>query len=325
MVAAITAALIATALGSGGGGAAKSAPSEVPADLFARTSFWNTPLQPGAPLAPNSALLSASLVRQLRSYRPWIATTAYSTPVYSVPAGQATVRVQLDHPPSPNAAALQRELDRVPMPAGARPAAGTDARMVIWQPATDTMWELWHVSYVSLGFGTGWHAGWGGVMHHVSRSTGVYRWPFGATASGLPLIGGLITLDDMRSGRIDHELALGVPRVQLEAFVPPANRTDGHYSGFPAIPMGTRFRLDPKLDVNSLGLPPVARMIALAAQRYGLIVRDGSGAVTFYAQDPTPTGSNPYPAWFGYQSPSKLLRNFPWSRLQVVSPRTSSP
>jgi hypothetical protein len=242
-----------------------------------------------------------------------------------VPAGQPTVRVQLDHPPSPNDYALQRQLEQVPIPSDARPGGGRDHRLVIWQPSTDTMWELWRVYYVSIGLSPGWHAGWGGVMHGVSQSSGVYPWPFGGTASGLPLMGGLITLRDMRQGTVDHALALGVPRVRAKTFVTPANRTDGHYYGWPAIPMGTRFRLDPTLDVNSLDLPPVVRIIALAAQRYGMIVRDGSGAVSFYAQDPTPTGSNPYPAWFGYKSPSQLLHSFPWRHLQVVSPAVSSP
>jgi hypothetical protein len=39
-----------------------------------------------------------------------------------------------------------------------------------------------------------------------------------------------------------------------------------------------------------------------------------------YAEDPTPTGSNPYPAMFGMGYMDVALRNFPWSMLQVVAP-----
>jgi hypothetical protein len=66
-------------------------------------------------------------------------------------------------------------------------------------------------------------------------------------------------------------------------------------------------------------------MIAEAAQRYGLIVRDQSGAVAFYAeQNANPRVSNPYAGpngLFHGESPNNLLHAFPWSRLQVVKAR----
>lgn len=322
-LAAVLSTLLVVLLGSGS--QAQSAGSDVPGQLFAPTSFWNAPLPASAAVTADSSALTASVVKQVRAYKPWIATTQYSPTVYSVSADEPTVRVTLDHEPSPNDYALQRQVEQVPIPSGARPGGGADHRLVIWQPSSDTMWEFWRTRYTFIGSHPGWHAGWGGVMHGVSRSRGVYPWPFGASASGLPLIGGLITLDDMRRGSIDHALALGIPRVRARAFVSPANRTDGHYFGPSSIPMGTRFRLDPRVDVDSMHLPRVVRMIALAAQRYGMVVRDGSGAVSFYAQDPTPTGSNPYPAWFDHKTPSWLLQSLPWNRLQVVSPEVSSP
>ena len=51
------------------------------------------------------------------------------------------------------------------------------------------------------------------------------------------------------------------------------------------------FRLDPKLDVAALHLPRVVEMMAEAAQRYGIIVRDKTlHAIGFYAEDPSPLG-----------------------------------
>jgi hypothetical protein len=43
--------------------------------------------------------------------------------------------------------------------------------------------------------------------------------------------------------------------------------------------------------------------------------------VAFYAQDPTPTGINPYSGTHGYfegKSPQQLLEAFPWSHLQLL-------
>jgi len=71
---------------------------------------------------------------------------------------------------------------------------------------------------------------------------------------------------------------------------------------------------------DALGVRQIQDGIARAAQRYGMVVRDGSEVVTFYAQDPTPTGSNPWLTWFGGKSAARALAGFPWDRLQVVPP-----
>jgi len=62
-------------------------------------------------------------------------------------------------------------------------------------------------------------------------------------------------------------------------------------------------------------------MMAEAAQRYGIVVRDRAANVAFYAQDSTPTGMNPYTGAHGYfegKSPHQLLASFPWSRLELL-------
>jgi hypothetical protein len=43
--------------------------------------------------------------------------------------------------------------------------------------------------------------------------------------------------------------------------------------------------------------------------------------VAFVAQDPTPTGANPYTGAHGYfegKSPQQLLESFPWSYLELL-------
>jgi hypothetical protein len=85
--------------------------------------------------------------------------------------------------------------------------------------------------------------------------------------------------------------------------------------------MGTRFRLDPAVDVEQLDMPPAGKAIARAAQQYGIVLRDhADGAVVFYGEDPTPFGTDPYPAFFSGLPPGAVLRNFPWGRLQVLAP-----
>ena len=155
-------------------------------------------------------------------------------------------------------------------------------------------------------------------MSDVSYNPGYFPALFGATGTGLPLLGGLIRASELRSGRIDHALALAIPKAKAGQFVWPAQRSDGWGTGPDAIPEGTRLRIDPRLDLSTLGLPPIGLAIARAAQRYGMVIRDQAGAVTFYAEDPVTLKTNPYWALHAGKYPNDILASFPWSHLQVV-------
>jgi hypothetical protein len=278
--------------------------------FFAPNSVWNRPLPRNAPLAADSRQLVSELQRQVRQVGPWINTTTYSVPIVTVSRRQRAVRVKLDT----SYPSLAKDFSRVPVPPGARPANGGDRHLVVWQPSSNTMWEFWLMSRRP----DGWHARWGAKISHVTRNRGIIPAPEGATASGLPLVGGLMTVSDLRRGRIDHALALAVPGVRKGVVTWPADRTDGRVSGPRSIPIGTRFRLDPRVDVDKLGLTFLARAIARAAQRYGIIVRDTSGSVSLYAQAPPASSPHVYSPVFHGAYPNQLLAHFPWNRLQVV-------
>lgn len=304
-------------LGSGAGGERKG--------LFSADSVWNAPLGAGARLDPVSDRLVGELNRlvagDVAAHRgPWINTNEYSTPVYTVPANQPTVRVALDNT-DPQ---LQSAFQAVPIPPGAHPAAGTDHHMVISQPSHDRMWEFWLTQKLP----DGWHARYGGAMAHLSQNPGYFTadaWPgakptWGATASSLPLLAGLITINEARAGKINHALAIALPEVRAGQYTTPAQRTDGNAPAQNAIPEGAHFRLDPHLNLNALNLPPLTRAIAKAAQAYGIIVRDKSGVVALYGQDPTPTKNpNTWNQTYNGQLPSQQLQHFPWKSLQLLN------
>ena len=164
---------------------------------------------------------------------------------------------------------------------------------------------------------------------NVSSNWGAYgpgAWPgaratWGSSASSLSIAGGLITLKDLQRGQIDHALALAVPNTRAGIYASPARRTDGTSYSPAAMPEGAHLRLDPNLNIEALKLPWLTAMIAEAAQRYGIFVRDKSKVAHFFAQDPRPTGANPYLGEAGYfegESPAELLSRFPWDRLQVL-------
>jgi hypothetical protein len=187
------------------------------------------------------------------------------------------------------------------------------------------MWEFWRAAEGA----DGWHAAWGGYLPSASSSPGHYTDPnprWGASATSLPMLGGLMRIDELRAGRIDHALAIAVPRARAGVWSWPAQRTDGSVDSAGAIPLGTRFRIDPSVDLDRLPMSPLVRAMARAAQRYGIVVRDTGGNVAFYAEDPTPTGSNPYTGsrgLFGGRYASELVRQFPWRYVQALRTRLS--
>jgi hypothetical protein len=278
---------------------------------FATDSVWDSQLSDHAAVVADSPALVSELRRQAGlGGGTWINTTSYSVPVYTVGPNQPTVRIHADTPYPP----LQAGWDAVPLPANARPSAGSDAHLVVHQPSTDTLWEFWAMYEGS----DGWHAHWGGKMEHVSQNPGYFEGTWGGTATSLALMGGLIRPDEMAAGRIDHALALAIPEVKQGSVVWPAQRGDGSATGPNAIPEGTRFRIDPDLDLDSLWLAPAARVIAEAAQKYGMIVRDQAGAVVLYAEDPKSLGADPWPGLFN-EWPNNLLNSLPWDHMEVVT------
>jgi hypothetical protein len=303
-------------------------PAPTPFRFFSPTSFWNS--EPGATalLDPQSGPLTSTFLGEIEAAiaagsGPWINTTNYSVPIVRVPAGQPKVRVKLVSKFS--APYLQAAWEEVPIPANAKPSEGTDATLVVYQPSSDKLWEFWHASRTE----SGWQAAWGGAIHNVSSNRGAYdseAWTgakawWGSSASSLSIAGGLITLEDLERGSIDHALAIAIPSVRAGVYSSPAQRTDGTSTSSLSLPEGAHLRLDPTLDLEKRKLSPLTLMIARAAQRYGIFVRDRAKMVHFFAEDPTSLAVNPYIGKSGYfegQSPAKLLASFPWSHLQLL-------
>jgi hypothetical protein len=215
-------------------------------------------------------------------------------------------------------AGFQAQIEAVPIPAGAEPAAGEDKEMIIWQPSTGRLWELWRVLQES----GHWTACWGERIADARTSDGTIPQPFGASAAGISLLGGQIHIEDLEHGQINHALEVLMPDTAASEFVWPADRTDGASKAADAIPEGTRFRLNPQLDISSLHLGPSGEAIATAIQRYGIVVGDTSGSVALSAQDPSPLiregHANPYDRLLS--NPYDTLDTVPWEDLEAVSP-----
>jgi hypothetical protein len=333
--------------------------------LFSPFSWRNTPLAPGALLDSDQSAV-ARLQQQLALHPAWLNTREWSAPIYVASANQPRTRVQVE---TDFEHELWRDWGSVPLvkdAMGAPPADGyddrdslflrmnkrqwTDRSLVVYQPATDSLWEFIHL--VKRG-GT-FYAADGGKITNVSESMGGWDpWPsglpHGTTGAGLPHMIGMQTIDEVvHKGSIDHVVSMVVPHAtdvdpnnrnpDYAGVRPPATRSDGDRNPllYPdAIAEGTRFRLPANLDIDALGLTPYGRILARAIQRYGAVVVDRScaigqvcigddadskAAVAFYAEQPPNSSLDPYRAKFGQSFPTGAFANFPWDRMQVLPP-----
>ena len=289
------------------------------------TSFYTTDIR-DAPVAENSDLIVADLTAQVA--RQWEGVAAvnayqYNTAFYTVAPGAATTTVAFDdcqkkgYVPSGLFDGPAYFVD-VPVPPDAQATAGTDAQLTVYDPAADKIWEFWQMRRAPSG---GWQACWGGRIDDVSTSQGIFPEPYGASASGLLMAPGMISIDEARLRRIDHAMYLAVHDTRAGAFSWPANRTDGDTDDENVVAEGQRLRLDPSLDVTKLGLSPFATMVARAAQKYGFVVADRAHAVAVVTESGAAmkreTGSDPWDGLLGGPSYS-VLKGFPWDKLQAL-------
>ena len=301
--------------------------------LFHNDSFWYKEIPTGAALHSNNAALVSELVAQFSPPYPYthceINTDNYAAPVYIVNGNTAPKRtVIVDDDSKPPGWVPDPELvsgwQNVPFPDHVQPGGGTDLEAVIYDVANDRMYEFWQLRFES----GSWRAAWGGVMNNVSRDNGIWHSYFGTTATGLPFLGGQITADELKQGHIDHVIGFSLINPG-SGHVWPAQRNDG--GGSYPIKEGMRFRLNPSYNVDASGMHPVAKTIAKAAQKYGFVVWDRSGANAVRCQGPlsyTTLGlPDPYygaNALWGEKSPGVLYENyeilngFPWSQCQFM-------
>ncbi len=292
----------------------------VGADSFFRTSVAK------APLDPNSATLAAQLHHQVTSRRVAMFNAYHhNASLYTVTP--TTARTNVTFWDCQNKGYLPTGLydgkahfKNVPIPPGALPAEGTDRALSIYSPDTDQLWEFWQARKNTT-TGT-WEACWGGRIDNLSTSNGVFERPYGATATGIAMAAGMISLQDVRQGSINHAMYLAIP--QSRAFPEiswPAVRSDGRITNGSTVRQGQRLRLDPTLDLTKYNLTPIGAMIAKAAQTYGFVVADTAGVVAVASESGLPekqrTGTNPWDTLLTVPD-YRILDNFPWDKIQVI-------
>jgi hypothetical protein len=180
----------------------------------------------------------------------------------------------------------------VPMPEDAAPDPESDHHLLVVDRSSNLEWGFWDAADE----GGTWTCGLGASMDLLGSGVrplaeGNRTWytSHGPRACGFPLVAGLIRMEEIEAGRIDHALVIAYPHIRAGFYTPPASTAQARIGddavSWRGIPCGGRIQLDPELDLESLGLSRSGRIIARALQRYGAYVGDYSGAITLYAEN----------------------------------------
>ena len=289
---------------------------------FSTASPWNTQVL-GDPADPKSRqLMKRAQVRIAQVERPDGRITAVTR---RIPVG-LTVNVNAwtdyvfsdNQPGAVQRVTVCRQLDCGPDATSSitiPPDACPDPRYDGWMTAIDSgariAYDYWRARCEADG----------SLSYHYVKAWELdgpgFQEPLGVSArgSGLPLFAGLITPEEIDSGRIEHALAISVPGAAQRKYVQPASRTDG--TGTRAsLPEGARIRLRKGAEkmltrtfVRNGTQRETAMTIIDALERYGAIVVDRSAAPTLYAQRNAD--------WMNIL-PLNLLQDIPLTRFDVV-------
>ncbi len=307
---------------------------QLPQPLFRADSFWTTPLPDRTPLDPNSARVVADLKRTAEAQfgapgKPHLsfATKSYSPTVYVARNSDpvATFRWNDCMGLGSDSGLIDAQLRGIRIPRGAVSPQDSDGHLTIYNTDTDTYTDLWRARKLGEGF---WSVCWGGTIREASTSDGRFSERFGATATGLAMLGGMIRPEELATGEINHVLGICLPYAKPQAELSwPALRGDGkNPRGLNVPAQGQRFRLPADLDIDGLKLSPTARAVAKAAQKYGIIVWDTSAAVHFRAVNVHSLKADPYLQLFRNRygaeeilgDPAKGEDQFPFDKLQLL-------
>lgn len=189
-------------------------------------------------------------------------------------------------------------------PNGVKPGVATDGHLAI----NDTVTGRWHdfEMFHQQGFVGGQVTGWTGGD---SMPAGAIQEPKGggahggATVAKFPLLQGLVTVDDVNAGVINHALVFTMSSCGPAPNPYPSNssasytgpNTSMSQSDWQHMPSpGTWIRLNPVTNISALS--GFEHMIATALQNYGMFCRDRSTDCTLHGADVGGGGAS-HSAW----------------------------
>jgi hypothetical protein len=222
------------------------------------------------PVHPRSAAWLSSMGGTTRHLHPDFGPSfgeiprPYGIPYEVVPSTRAKVAVTFDY---------DDESDHVAYPfASTTPIEGGqnadgDRHALMVDPSTCTLYELFYARYAAAGGST---AGSGAVYDLRSNALRPSGWT-SADAAGLPILPGLLRLDEVQAGHVDHVVRMTAALTD-RSFVWPARHQAGGTDSDSSPPMGARFRMKSGVDIS--GFRADTQVVLRAFKKHGLMLAD---------------------------------------------------
>jgi hypothetical protein len=240
----------------GGGPELAGAPgcTVLPAD-----NVWNARVD-ALPVAPDSATLISTIGASRTFHMDFGSYAGYGIPYQIVDGATPRRPVTFDY-------ADESDAGPYPIPAAPLIEGGSDHHLLAVDRDACRLYELYDVRQAA---GGAWLAGSGAQWDLGSNALRPAGWT-SADAAGLPILPGLVRYDEVAAGEIAHALRFTAPQTR-KAYIYPARHFASSSTSASLPPMGLRVRL--KATANLGGLSPAARVIAVALQRYGMLLAD---------------------------------------------------
>lgn len=187
-------------------------------------------------------------------------------PFVTVPPDQPRVPVKFEYPDESDPGPYPVP-PNAPIEGGPNAPPDSDRHIIVLDPRNKRLYELFHVFQLP---GGGWSAGSGAIFDLSSNKLRPEGWT-SADAAGLPILPGLVKLDEVLSGEIRHAFRFTVRKTQ-RGYVHPATHWASKDNNPSLPPMGLRVRL--KADYDISGFPPRVRVILTALKKYGMLLAD---------------------------------------------------
>lgn len=192
------------------------------------------------------------------------------------------------------------DCDKVPMPvpaggalegeSGYACAGGGDCHLIVVDPMTNKLYEMWRANITASSFNGGCLAVWDLKKKYGDTLRG--KGCSSADGGGFPITAMLGNADEVAAGKIEHALRFILPneRIQNGMYVAPGTHSTFPTSGGPNTPpYGVRFRLRASYPVDSLPNAG-AKVVARALQKYGMYLADGGNIALTLQSDRFTTG-----------------------------------
>ncbi|GKY88156.1 calcium-binding protein [Sinisalibacter aestuarii] len=261
---------------------------------FGPNAPWNIPISK-LEIDPDSDHLAKLLWNDSFTDRPErnfnINNTSYTYPVYEVTEDTKYYKVK-DLNGWGNLGG-----EYIPFDPSWKAAPGSDAQIIILDPATGREWDLWQASFngsvVTISNGN-LVTGYGGSDSYFEREVGFEP----SRGAGIQYLAMLVRPEEVAQGRIEHALSMPIRNTSGAEFVSPATKIEFEGMRLNGIPEGTRFALDvtyAEIDRHLASLPDDVpqvtidslRVIMVALKEYGWFITDTAGSTHFQLESTT--------------------------------------